>query len=136
MLVQRLTAVQVVFYIDPTGEYRFIRVVKGCSDDYAVLQVGRCIMYVPIESCALVDLTKPDLNIYPNTPKGTAIVAVRDTKTLLDVHIPKGTVLHLSARKRRYYKNMYHGVEEQCDLVTCDGMGRLMIPLEDFEIKV
>lgn len=88
------------YYIDPTGEYEFIRLHKGRDEVIsAVLQVGKRFMYVPIESCTLVDLTKPDDYVYPDTPKGTELVVVQN---LLSVHIgntlPKGLEVTLEKR--------------------------------------
>ena len=123
--------------LDPYAEY----IVKGVRYN----SIGKPLVELAITSnsimalnaCYLikVDLTKPDDFIYPDTPAGTRIVAIRDTESLLGVDIPKGTVLTLGAYARRYYQNTYHGVFEGNDLKTT-GYGGLAVPFEDFRIKV
>lgn len=123
--------------LDPYAEY----IVKGVCYN----SIGKPLVELDITSnrikalnaCYLikVDLTKPDDFIYPDTPAGTKIVAIRDTKGLLGVGISKGTVLTLGAYARRYYQNTYHGVLEGKGFKTT-GYSGLAVPFEDFRIKV
>lgn len=122
--------------LDPYAEY----IVNGVCYN----SIGKPLVELDITSnrikalnaCYLikVDLTKPDDFIYPDTPRGTKIVAIRDTESLLGVDIPKGTVLTL-ASSGRYYENKYHRVQEGRDLKITN-LGRLSVPFEDFRIKV
>lgn len=45
----------------------------------------------------LIEDDEPDLFLYPDTPKGTKIVAIQDTESAYGVKIPKGSVLELQA---------------------------------------
>lgn len=45
----------------------------------------------------LIEYVEPDLYLYPDTPKGTKIVAIQDTVSAYGVKIPKGSVLKLQA---------------------------------------
>ena len=103
-------------------------VVEIAITDYRTMALNAC-------DLIKVELTKPDDFIYPDTPSGTKIIAIRDTESLLGVGIPKGTVLTLATLRRRYIKNKYHGVLEGDDLNT-KGYGGLAVPFEDFRIKV
>ena len=122
--------------LDPYAEYivkgvRYnstgSRMVEVAITDYRTQALNAC-------DLIKVDLTKPDDFIYPDTPEGTKIVAIRDTESLLGVDIPKGTVLTL-ASSGRYYENKYHRVQEGRDLKITN-LGRLSVPFEDFRIKV
>ena len=125
-----------VLGIDPYSEYTVINIMYLLGDTRAFVRFARGnLRAIPLSDLIKVDLTKPDDFIYPDTPAGTKIIAIRDTESLLGVDIPKGTVLTLGAYARRYYQNTYHGVFEGYDLKKT-GYGGLAVPFEDFRIKV
>lgn len=45
----------------------------------------------------LIEEDEPDLYLYPDTPKGTKIVAIQDTVSAYGINIPKGSALELQA---------------------------------------
>lgn len=122
--------------IELYAEYTVIILITILDYTRALLRVSHGkLRAIPLIDLIKVDLTKPDDFIYPDTPAGTKIIAIRDTESLLGVDIPKGTVLTLGAYARRYYQNTYHGVFEGKDFKTT-GYGGLAVPFEDFRIKV
>lgn len=61
-------------------------------DDHAVDDT-----YVMYQSQLELLEDEPDLYLYPDTPKGTKIVAIKDTVSAYEVKIPKGSILELQA---------------------------------------
>ena len=123
------------FRLDPYAEYivqGFRHSLEGSLVELSI-QTNYTVGVRPTDVIK-VDLTKPDDFIYPDTPAGTRIVAIRDTESLLGVDIPKGTVLTL-ALNGRYYENKYHRVQEGRYLKITN-LGRLSVPFEDFRVKV
>ena len=121
---------------DPYAEYTVINIMSLLGDTRAFIRFEHGnLRAIPLSDLIKVDLTKPDDFIYPDTPAGTKIIAIRDTESLLGIDIPKGVVLTLGSYTHRYYKNAYHRVKENRDFMIT-GYGALSVPFEDFRIKV
>lgn len=122
--------------IELYAEYKVTNIMPLLGDTRAVLRFvhGGLMMAIPLIDLIKVDLTKPDDFIYPDTPAGTKIVAIRDTQSLSNMYIPKGTVLTLD-KHYRYFHNKYHQVKENRNF-QITGMGCLCVPIGDFRIKV
>lgn len=116
-------------YVGVTGTVRSIGACSGKPSAYMTWDDhdadDRRVMYQ--YQLELIEDDEPDLYLYPDTPKGTKIVAIQDTESLLERPIKKGEVFTLA------YMSYYNG--EYIHVVNPTiGYGNLCVQVEHFMI--